>query len=103
MNNYYRDQYSTGYIQNQPIINKSPSPMTNQIRDVENFMSLNIGKKAKIYMSFPDSIELRDKVFIGTLQAVGLDYILIRDTSNMPILLQKLYLNYIEFDETVNY
>ena len=54
-------------------------------------------------MSFPDSIEWRDKVFAGTLQSVGLDYILIKDLNNTPILLQKIYINFIEFDEKVNY
>ena len=103
MNNYYREPYNTGYIQEQPIINKEVIGITNQPRDTETFMKSNIDKRVKIYMSFPDSIEWRDKVFEGFLQSVGLDYILIKDTNNTPVLLQKIYMNYAEFDDTVNY
>lgn len=100
-NNYYRENsYGGNFIPQQPIIQQ---PNNNTIKDTENFLSLNIGKKLDIYMSFPDSIEWRDKIFKGTLENVGIDYVLIRDENTKPILLQKIYINFIEFEDIVNY
>lgn len=103
MNNYYRNPYNSEFIQEPPLTNKGQMNLTNQARDTETFLKDNIGKRIKVYMSFPDSIEWRDRIFEGTLQSVGLDYILIKDSTNTPILLQKIYMNYATFNETVNY
>ena len=66
-------------------------------------LNINIGKKVKIYISFPDSIEWRDKVFEGVLESVGIDYVLINDATSTPTLLQKIYIYYIEFEDRINY
>ena len=55
---------------NQPsyIPNQSSSPpgvgyVNDETSYAENILNLNIGKKLKVYMSFSDSIEWRDRVF----------------------------------------
>ena len=52
---------------------------------------------AKIFMSFPDSIEWRDKIFEGKIISVGNDYVLIKDNKGIDSLLTNIYINYIEF------
>lgn len=99
-NNYYREStYNGSFIPQQPTIQQQ----NNAIKDTENFLNMNIGKRAKIYISFPDSIEWRDKVFEGTIDSVGIDYVLIIDNNSTPTLLQKIYINYIEFEDKINY
>ena len=68
----------------------------------ETLINRNKGKKAKIHMSFPDSIEWRDKIFTGTIEGSGNNYILITN-NNSSILLQKIYINFIEFEENLIY
>ena len=69
---------------------------------IETLINQNKGKKAKIYMSFPDSIEWRDKIFSGIIEGSGLNYILL-NSNNIPILLQKIYINFIEFEDKIMY
>lgn len=69
---------------------------------LESLLNRNNGKKVKIYMSFPDSVEWRDKIFSGILEGSGSSYILLRN-NNTPMLLQKIYINFIEFEENINY
>ncbi|MDD6879045.1 MAG: spore coat protein GerQ [bacterium] len=66
-----------------------------------NIINSAKGKKVKIYMSFPDSIEWRDKIFEGTIDSSGPDYILITNKDNIPTLLQKIYINFIEFESAL--
>lgn len=96
MNNYYENPiYQEKHMNNQPNLN-----FTNlqQSTYMENIIKSNIGKKISLYVSFPDSIEWRDKIFKGTLESAGTDYILISDENNTPILLQSIYVNFIKFE-----
>ncbi|HHX16952.1 MAG TPA: spore coat protein GerQ [Mollicutes bacterium] len=71
---------------------------------IENILRLNKGKIARFYMSFPDSVEWRDRVFTGTIEAAGRDHIVISDpNTGIWYLLRIIYLNYVEFDEKINY
>ena len=100
-NNYYRENtYNGNYIPQQSLIQQIEKKTIN---DTESFLKANIGKSIKVYMSFPDSIEWRDKVFEGTLESVGIDYILINDINLSPLLIQKIYVNFIEFKDKANY
>ena len=46
---------------------------------IENILRVNKGKLINIYMTFPDSVEWRDKVFTGILEQSGRDHIIISD------------------------
>lgn len=71
---------------------------------IENILRLNKGKLATFYMSFPDSVDWRDKIYTGIIEAAGRDHIIISDpkTGNWYLLLM-IYLNYVEFDEKIDY
>ena len=71
---------------------------------IENILRVNKGKLINIYMTFPDSVEWRDKVFTGILEQLGRDHIIISDpkTGKWQLLLM-IYVSYITFEETINY
>lgn len=68
---------------------------------IENMLRFNKGKEVKVYMTFPNS---NAKEFMGIIEASGRDYIIISEPSTgkwqmLPI----MYLDYITFDEKINY
>jgi len=70
---------------------------------IENILRLNRGKIATIYMNFENS-EWGSKAFKGVIEAAGKDHIIISDpATGMRYLLLTIYLNYITFDEEINY
>jgi spore germination protein Q len=71
---------------------------------IENILRLNKGKVAKFFMSFPDSVEWRDKIFTGLIEAAGRDHIIISDpNTGLRHLLRLIYLDYVDFEEPINY
>ncbi len=71
---------------------------------IENIIRLNKGKKVKAYVSFPDSNTWKDKIFEGVIEESGRDHLIISNTKNGEwYLILMVYLNYIEFDERINY
>lgn len=71
---------------------------------IENILRLNRGKLATFYFSFPDSVDWRDKTFTGVIEAAGRDHIIISDpNTGRWYLLLMIYLNYVDFDEKINY
>ena len=70
---------------------------------IENILRLNLGKVCTIYMNFENS-QWGSKIFKGKLEAAGKDHIIISDLqTNMRYLLLTIYLDYITFDEEINY
>lgn len=71
---------------------------------IENILRLNRGKKVNIYMTYPDSNEWRDKIFSGIIEQSGRDHIILSDpaTGKWSLLLM-IYVDYINFDEKINY
>jgi spore germination protein Q len=71
---------------------------------IENILRQNKGKAAKAYFSFPDSNEWRDKIFEGIIEFAGKDHLIMSDpkTGKWQLILL-IYLNFIEFDEPINY
>lgn len=99
---------------NQPNLDSSmypnPQPLQpGQISDfeesyIENILRLNKGKVGTFYMTYNDSLEYRDKVYRGIIQAAGKDHIVISDTRDgKRYILLLVYLDYVEFDEPINY
>ena len=89
-----------------------PTPLPNQnVQNVayeesyiENILRLNKGKVGTFYMTYNDSLEYRDKVYRGIIQAAGKDHIVISDTRDgKRYILLLVYLDYVEFDEPINY
>lgn len=102
-NGYYRqDSYEPAYMpvqNNMPSMPIEPSNSESKYQYAEAVINSNIGRKASIHMSFPDSIEWRDKIFNGIIEASGKDYILIKDEQNKQFLLWNIYINFIEFND----
>lgn len=109
-NAYYGNNIPNNPIYNGNIVKESlervtPSydlPMDQSY--IENILRLNKGKEVKIYMSFPGSNENRDKEYSGIIENSGRDYIILSEPSTgkwqmLPI----MYVNYITFDEKINY
>ena len=71
---------------------------------IENILRLNLGKTATIYMTFENNSQWNAKIFRGILEAAGRDHIIISDPrTGTRYLLQMINLDYITFDEPLNY
>lgn len=71
---------------------------------IENILRLNKGKKATVYLSFSDSINWRDKIFTGIIEQAGRDHLILSDPNTGKwYMLLMIYLDYVEFDERINY
>lgn len=71
---------------------------------IENILRLNLGKVATLYMTYENNREWNAKIFKGKLEAAGRDHIIISDPqTGMRYLLLMVNLDYITFDEPLNY
>ena len=71
---------------------------------IENILRLNKGKKVTAYVSFSDSVEWRDKKFTGIIEQAGRDHLILSNPENGKwYLILMIYLDYVEFDERINY
>ena len=108
MNQFYPNPYMMnpyGYTQF-PQYQYPFTPNTDQTDEqsyIENILRLNLGKIISVYMNFENS-QWGSKIFKGKLEAAGKDHIIISDqNTNMRYLLLTIYLDYITFDEEINY
>ena len=71
---------------------------------IENILRLNKGKRVKAYVAFPDSLDWKDSIFNGIIEQAGRDHLIMNNTDTGKwYLIPMIYLNYVEFDERVNY
>lgn len=71
---------------------------------IENILRLNKGKQVRIHMTFPDSTEFRDREFSGIIEQSGRDHIILSEPSTGKwLLLLMIYVDFITFDEKINY
>lgn len=71
---------------------------------IENILRLNKGKKIKAYVSYPESSAWQNKIYDGIIEQAGRDHLIIRDIKNNTwYLIRMIYLNYVEFEEKINY
>ncbi len=71
---------------------------------IENILRVNRGKKVRVHMTFPDSVEFRDREFTGIIEQSGRDHIILSEpeTGKWQLLLM-IYVDFITFDEKINY
>lgn len=107
LNHITQTPNNTGIIQNNGFSNikeASDGMLSIEQSYIENILRLNRGKLATLYFSFPDSVEWRDKTFTGIIEAAGRDHIIVSDPkTGRWYLLLMIYLNYVDFDEKINY
>ncbi|MDF2924026.1 MAG: hypothetical protein K0R57_2940 [Paenibacillaceae bacterium] len=71
---------------------------------IENILRLNLGKIATVYMTYENNKDWNAKIFKGRVEAAGRDHIIISDPqTGMRFLLLMINLDYITFDEPLNY
>lgn len=88
----------------QPSISDVPGMLPLQESYIENILRLNKGKRATVYMTFENNERWNAKVFKGIIEAAGRDHIILSDPeTNRRYLLLMIYLDYITFDEEINY
>lgn len=76
---------------------------TNTNSYAQGVLQKNIGMSGYFFVSFPDSVDWRDKIFYGTLTDAGDDYILVyNEDNNEYYLIWSIYLNYATFDKRPN-
>lgn len=113
MNYYPYPPFSYGcmtpqnYYQGPSMYPQYPMQPVDQTADeqsyIENILRLNLGKIVSVYMNFENS-QWGSKIFKGKLEAAGKDHIIISDpTNNMRYILLTIYLDYVTFDEEINY
>src|SRR5574344_2188731 len=96
----YYPQY--GYYQNYPTNNQG-SGIADEQSYIENILRLNLGKDVQVFMNFENS-QWGSKIFKGKLEAAGKDHIIISDSqTNVRYILLTIYLDYVTFDEEINY
>lgn len=71
---------------------------------IENILRLNRGKEVTVYMTFESGNGSEKKVFKGRIEAAGRDHIILSDQeTGKRYLLLMVYLDYVTFDEPINY
>ena len=71
---------------------------------IENILRLNKGQRVRAYVSYPDSVEWRDKIYNGIIEEAGKDHLIISDPNTGKwYLIRIIYLDYVEFDERIRY
>lgn len=100
---YYPTYQSNQMPQTQQHINpQGMLPMEQSY--IENILRLNRGKRVTVYMTFENNQEWNAKVFKGMIEAAGRDHIILSDPdSGKRYLLLMVYLDYVTFDEEINY
>ncbi|WP_413229882.1 spore coat protein GerQ [Halobacillus litoralis] len=81
-----------------------PNMLPSEESYIENILRLNSGKPATVYMTFENNDQWNAKVFKGIVEAAGRDHIILSDPqTGKRYLLLMVYLDYITFDEEINY
>ncbi|WP_425388877.1 spore coat protein GerQ [Bacillus marinisedimentorum] len=71
---------------------------------IENILRLNRGKQATVYMTFENNTEWNAKIFKGVIEAAGRDHLILSDPeTGKRYLLLMIYLDYVTFDEELEY
>lgn len=70
---------------------------------IENILRLNKGSHAKAYISFPDSVNWKDKIFDGIIEQAGRDHLVMSLNDGKWVLVPMIYLDYVEFDGKIIY
>ena len=79
------------------------TPLNLEQSYIENILLLNNGKKAKLHVTVPGSNEFKDKVFEGIIEQSGIDYIIMSNPNGEWYLILLIYLDFITFDESINF
>lgn len=115
-NGYYQNPVFPGTLVNKSNIDTLTNNITPSVQDIqtnfnsmdksyiENILKINNGKKIKISVTIPNLKEEENKVFEGIIESSGKDYIIVSNPNNGEwYLIPMIYLNYVTFEERINY
>lgn len=116
---YYNNQFPGTGLNNNTIPNQQsvPSyqdqqfsyqegqyPLQEEQSYIENILRLNRGKKARLHVTVPGSIEWQDRVFDGIIEQAGKDHIIVSNPNTGEwYLILLIYLDFVTFEEPINY
>ena len=107
MNNYYEKFPGTPLYVNGNMVPNQSNVINETLFEqsyIENILRLNKGKRVTIHMTFPDSEEFKDREFKGIIEESGRDHIILSDPiTGKWFLLLMIYVDFITFDEKINY
>lgn len=86
-----------------PVQTQDQSTLPMEQSYIENILRLNRGRRAKAYISFPDSVNWKDKIFDGRIEQAGRDHLVMSADDGRWFLIPMIYLDYVEFDEKIIY
>lgn len=106
--------YPGGYPQPMPMQQQQQRPITPPAQPpspgrrqeesyIENILRLNKGKLGTFYFTFENNREWNAKIIKGYIEAAGRDHIIISDPTGKRYLMLMIYLDYVTFDEEINY
>lgn len=105
--------YPGGYPQPQPqqqqqmtppnIQPATPAAARQEESYIENILRMNKGKLGTFYFTFENNKEWNAKVIKGYIEAAGRDHVILSDPSGKRYLMLMIYLDYVTFDEEINY
>jgi len=113
MNGNYQNVFPQGNSENyytspgtQPPFTNFPNQSMNQNDPYQyayNILNNNPNQIADFYMSYPDSIEWRDRVFSGRIVHATREYTLLKNEQTGEwYVLPSIYLNFVVFNEELN-
>ncbi len=101
---YYQTPVFLNDIDRKVVNNDNNYNLVSEQSYIENILRNNIGKKVRAHVSFSDSVEWRDRVFVGLIEHAGRDNLVIRDIDNNKYyLILMIYLDFVEFDDEITY
>ncbi len=104
---YFSPQQGLGPMQPQmPVVPPTiPAPSTGDEESyIENILRLNRGKVGTFYLTYENNAQWNAKVIHGVIETAGRDHIIVSDPqTGKRYLLLMLNLDYVEFDEPINY
>lgn len=70
---------------------------------IENILRANKGKLGTFYFTFENNRERNNFVVTGYIETAGRDHVIISDPNGKRYLMLMIYLDYVTFDEEINY
>lgn len=105
---YYTNAFPGTGLNNNTVSNQQSVPSYQDTQDeqsyIENILRLNRGKKARLHVTVPGSIEWQDRVFDGIIEQAGKDHVILSNPQTGEwYLILIIYLDFVTFEEPINY
>src|SRR5699024_10824839 len=96
-----QQQQQQQFQQTQQQTSDVPGMLPLQQSYIENILRLNRGEEVSVYMTFENN---EQRVFRGVIEAAGRDHLILSEPqTGKRYLLLMVYLDYVEFDNEINY